>query len=163
MVWCFWCDTQSKSLWIPPLSVPTHFSISRGLNCFFCFLVIRLHTAQGPPWLYADSFYFLLSFLFSCFKVGLGAIPILVAFRVRYPPHPLPVSLSLAKFKFIIFGQGPNSVFFNSVFHSHPQRLIVWHIRTSNLSILFLFFRCKGTPSPEEGVRLVPPKRHIIR
>lgn len=71
------------------------------------------------------EFYFLLSFLFSCFKVGLGATQILVAFRVHYPPHPLPVSLSLAKFKFIIFGQGPNSGFFNSVFHSHPQRLIV--------------------------------------
>ena len=148
MVWCFWCDTQSKSWWIPPQLVLMIFQYHgdlffQGVHCF----LFSSHSIE---------FYFLLSFLFSCFKVGLCATQFLEAFRVLYPPHPRPVSLSMAKFKFIIFGQGPNSGFFNSVFHSHPQRLIVWHIRTSNLSILFLFFRCKGTPSHEEGLGLSP-------
>ena len=104
MVWCFWCDTQSKSWWIPPQLVLMIFQYHgdlffQGVHCF----LFSSHSIE---------FYFLLSFLFSCFKVGLCATQFLEAFRVLYPPHPRPVSLSMAKFKFIIFGQGPNSGFF---------------------------------------------------
>ena len=86
-----------------------------GTYAFFHITGVKLFFQGVHCFLFSShsfEFYFQLSFLFSCFQVGLVATQFLEAFRVHYPPHPLPVSLSLAKFKFIIFGQGPNSGFF---------------------------------------------------